>query len=352
LLEYNRKETLLERLSIRRLLYLIEQTSYALIDQFNFEAVTVSGRLVHFTLQSLLLTFIFGLFLNKIGADLVILREPHNIESIEELIRNDSKTKPVVMKQFFLLNLMKEASVYRPTSILARLNQVIQADSKNLIISFDAFAESSDAQKLMTEINDLLTRVSNHTQAVLNPAFFFPFFRHAVCLINTELTSRFQATSETFAHGTLNYIFSHNIHPLVRKMMSYFTSTFFETALLKSMEAATLEDNISTMPGFQFSTEVLECQEGVIRSVLSDNNEGWRSFRDIDYLHIHETCLFLLCVAAIVLFIERSVCNRSKSQLGRAHQRLKINITANTSEVRNVWKIVAEEIEKKHFTKQ
>ena len=129
--ENKKNQPLTKRLAPKNIAHLIEQIAYCLVDQMNLDAATSPGRLLLVSLHILLVVFIYGLFLSKIGADLVVMKEPYNIQSVEDIIEPDSQTKPVVLKQLFLKNLMKQASVYRPESTLAKLYTIIMSDPEN-----------------------------------------------------------------------------------------------------------------------------------------------------------------------------------------------------------------------------
>ena len=238
---------LIKRLTLNRIADLIEQTSYCLMDQETLDAETTPGRVVLFTLHTLIVTFIYGLFLSKIGADLVVMKEPYNIQSIDDIIEPNSQTKPAILKQLFLMNLMKQASVYRPESTVARLYPVVTSDPEKNIIN----ADINNMQNMASITNVVFGRVMTREIALVMPTDVFTWMRHFNCFVNPEVSSKMQVTKETFADGIITTVYAPKIHPMVRKVMDYFMGCILEMGLFNSpmLRHIIAKDMIKVLPG-------------------------------------------------------------------------------------------------------
>ena len=305
IMERTKDSKIVDRLSMKQVGHLFEQTVYALFDQEYMEAVSVSGRLVWLTLLIFIIVFINGIFLSKLGADLVVMKEPHKIESIEELIHNNSKTRPVASKQLFLMNLLKQAAVYRPESTLGRLYKVLMS-SEDLVMNFNAASEDIDIDKINGQHVALFESMQRHEKAMLMPKVFVKMSRNIQCLTQPGLVRNMTIAEQTFAHGILTFIYAPKINPMVRRMVDYFIGTFFETALLRSFEKAIIEDNLILMPELVINRDVLQCQEGDIASALDEASSegGWSSFTLIHYKKVFAIFAIMIAAALVALFIE------------------------------------------------
>ena len=318
-MERTKDPKIVDRLSMKQVGHLFEQTVYALFDQENMEAVSVSGRLVWLTLLIFIIVFINGIFLSKLGADLVVMKEPHKIESIEELIHNNSKTRPVAIKQLFLINLLKQAAVYRPESTHGRLYKVLMS-SEDLVMNFNLASDDADTDKFKYGMTVLFESMQRHEKAMLMPKVFVKMSLSLQCLNQPDLVRNMTIAEQTFAHGILTFIYAPKINPMVRKMLDYFTGTFFEAALLRSFEKAIIEDYMVLMPQLVVNREVIQCQEGDVVSALEKTSmDSWTSFSLAHYITVFAVFGFMIGFALVTLSIETRVAKLLKK---RKHRRI------------------------------
>ena len=295
---------LIERMTPKKLSLLCEQAAYSFVGQSNLDAKTTSGRIALGSMYLLVFFFVYGLFLCKIGADLVVVRDPYTIDSIEELIKNNSQTKPVITKQLFLLNLLKQAHMYRPNSTLGRMFDVIQRDHRPLIYDVDL---TQNMETLFHRFSVLQNRVESHEMAVVLPQILARFYGRLSCLFNPKLASQFKTARDTFAHGILTILFSSKIHPVVRKVLEYFFRTILEMSL-KTNIFTDLEDDVFMMTPIELDTEMLICQnlfqENAARLEFGDDANEWRMFFLHDYEYVFKGAAGLMAFAVIVLILE------------------------------------------------
>ena len=295
---------LIERMTPKKLSLLCEQAAYSFVGQSNLDAKTTSGRIALGSMYLLVFFFVYGLFLCKIGADLVVVRDPYTIDSIEELIKNNSQTKPVITKQLFLLNLLKQAHMYRPNSTLGRMFDVIQRDHRPLIYDVDL---TQNMETLFHRFSVLQNRVESHEMAVVLPQKLARLYGRLSCLFNPMFTSQFKTARDTFAHGLLTVLFSSKIHPVVRKVLEYFFRTILEISIASNM-VADMEDKVLMMTPIELDTEILICQnlfgENAARIEFGDDANEWRMFFLHDYENVFKVTGGLMAFAAVVLVLE------------------------------------------------
>ena len=320
-----KKLPLIKRLTLTKIAHLIEQTSYCLVDQETLDAVTTPGRIVLFTLHTLLVTFIYGLFLSKIGADLVVMKEPYNIQSIEDIIETDSQIQPMVYKQFFLINLMKQASVYRPSSTLARLYPVVMSDPENNILN----ADINDIGNMAALTDVIFSRIMMRKAVLVVPTDVFTWIRHFECLLNPEVMSKIQVTKETFAHGIITTLYAPKIHPMVRKVLDYFLGSLLEMGLIRNPMFRNIiaKDLMKLLPVAGVTSKVTQCQDISNGNSVSDSNSSWRPFYLHDFLHVYEIMAFFLSLATVILFLERKWSTYDKNRKAKADIKKNIRIS-------------------------
>ena len=342
-----KNQTLTKRLAPKNIAHLMEQVAYCLVDQMNLDAATNPGRLLLVSLHTLLLVFIYGLFLSKIGADLVVMKEPYNIQSVEDIIQPDSQTKPLIIRQLFLINLMKEAAVYRPDSTLARLLPIIMSDPKKNILNLDM----SKVGNAITAFNGIFSQIMERESALLLPVEFFAWFRHFQCVINPSVMSKVQMAKETFAHGIVTFAYAPKIHPMVRKVMDYFTQCYLEMGIVTNRMLAHIlvKDMLNILPDVRITSEVTQCQDITMKRTESGDEYPWRPFNSSDFIRVYEIMALFLTLAAIVLLIEWKWSQYEKKRRDKFHQR-KSSKTIEVSETfqGNRWIRLRQETEKRN----
>ena len=294
-----------EELKLKKLLCLCEEAAYSLLGQIPFVAETISGRIILTILFFLVFFFVDGLFLSKLGVDLIITRVPYKIESIEELIQNNSQTKPIITKQFFLMNLMKQAHIYHRNSTLGRMYKVIQSDQKNLTLDFDPTQTFSE---ILSRYSTLITKVESRKFAYVTPKSFFQMFNRLNCLLTPKFASELTLVKETFAHGLLTVLFSSEMDPRVRKMLQYFITTIRETSLLSVLESIAAEVALSSTLNTIIDTDVVRCQDqfrdNAFRIEFKDDANQWRIFFLYDYKYVFQIAAGIIALATIIFILE------------------------------------------------
>ena len=293
-----------KRFRPKKLMSIFEKTAYTLLDQETLDAGTTRGRIILTVLHVLVIFFIYGLFLNKMGADLVIIRDPYSIDSIEELIHNDSTTKPIIAKYGFLLDLLKQAYVHRPDSTLGRMFEVIHSDLKNFTYHIDP-NQNIDAslQKGLT----LLKRMESKEVAYVIPHIGFQMMNRLFCLLVPDQMAKVKLAQETFAHGILTFLLSKDIDLILRKQIEYDLHTAMETSLITSVESGLLDALLMIYPT-TIDTKILQCQDlhrdNAARIPFANDSYPWRKFYLHDYYSLFIVVALLLTAATVILVLE------------------------------------------------
>ena len=336
-----------KRFGAKNLMSVCEKTAYTLVDQGTLDAETTSGRITLTNLHVMVMFFIYGLFLSKLGADLVVLRDTYRIDSIEELIQNNSITKPIITKQFFLLDLLKQAYVHRPNSTLGRMFEVIHSDLEHFTYDLQP---SLSLEILLQRFWALLNRMKSKEVAYVMPHKMFPIFNRALCLVFPHHISRIKLAKETFAHGMLTLLMSRNIDPMVRKKLEYYFETAMETSLITSTQSG-FSDTVSILNPRPIDAAALQCQdlhqENAPRISFGDEDtDMWRTFNLYDYSSLLVIMACIITVAIVILVLEifvNLVCKLMKRRRRLCRRRFK-KANKRVLPPGKICKIVAEQV--------
>ena len=170
----------------------------------------------------------------------------------------------------------------------------------------------------------IFSRIMERKSAMLMPIDFFTWFRHFQCTLNPVVMSKVQTTKETFAHGILTFVLAPKIHPMVRKVLDYFTGCYVEMSLIKSpmLRNVMTNDFIKLFPGAKITSKVLQCQD-ISQGMSADESEDsipWRPFYVHDYLQVLYIMALFLTLAAIVLLMEQIWSNYEKNASAKLHE--------------------------------
>ena len=344
LLEHNNL-SVRERLSITRICKLIERIGYSLVDQESMNATNTHSRILLLAFNVFLFFMLYGLFLCKIGANLVTLSVPHEIEGPEELLTNGSDVAQMAV--FGLTTVPRVLELedrYRPDSLMAQVKRKVWTNPNGIISMKNYIDNPQDTMMInMKLFNDL----RDNKVAVLAEEVVIRRYQKLNCVLQPSVAAWVRSTKETFAPGLLSTIYSHRINPFVRKVFDYYFKIMGEGMLLYSVLEALQEDG----PPFvnaQVTVESIQCELGV-NETLRDMNMGWgswRKFEDHDYLPLFIGMGYSFLGSFFVLIIEIVVHSlgrvfRKKKRTNKrttlrpvtstAHKRLEIKLTRPVS---------------------
>ena len=332
----------------KKLMSICEKTGYTLVDQATLDAETTTGRIIKLMiLHVTVIFFIHGLFLTKMGADLVVIRDSYSIDSIEELIHNDSITKPIITKQFFLLDLLKQAYVHRPESTLGRMFEIIHSDQERLTYNLDP---TQNIETISQRFSDLLNRMQSKEVAYVMPQIPLRIFTRLCCLFIPYEGDKLKLARETFAHGILTFLISRDIDPMVRRKLQYYIQTALETSLIASVESG-LSDTFLMMTPITIDTAVVQCQdlhrENAARIQFGEDDRNmWRMFYLHDYYSLFIIVAWFMTAATVILVLELLVDLVSKVvKRRRRFKKAKKRMLQKELKPGQVWRIVGQQIE-------
>ena len=276
---------------------------YSLFDQESIFATKTHSRILLLAFNVFLVFMLYGYFLGKIGADLVTLSVPHEIEGPEELLRNESDVaKMVVTRELTVASVLELEDQYRPDSLMAQVKRKIWSNPNGIFTVNNMLGNPRDV--LMTN-QKLLTDLKNNKLAFLAEKLIVKRFQKINCVLQPSVASWVRSTKNTFAPGLLTIIYRHQINPLIRKVLDYYFKAIGEGMLLYSFLEALQED----LPPFfnaQITAESIQCELGV-NETLQDMKMGWgswRKFSDDDYLPAFIGMGYAFLVSFFVLVIE------------------------------------------------
>ena len=104
------------------------------MDEEQFSPENYSNRILTLFFTLGLFFGVYGIFLNNVGADLIRRNGPPNIDLIEYFLNNITHTKPMIVKNMFLLNLLKSEP---RNSTLGRLWSHMEKEQNETLLAFD-----------------------------------------------------------------------------------------------------------------------------------------------------------------------------------------------------------------------
>ena len=216
------------------------------------------------------------MFLNNIGADLIRRNGPPNIDSIDYFVNNITHTKPVIVRNLYLLDLLKRQP---RNSTLGRFWSLIEKEQNETVIGVDLERFNAGEQKyqmeVLTAVTDILREVQNGTKALIMPRSMAQNAKRVGCTMNPVNISRLYISKESFAEGTLNTLMSHGIHPSLRKIFEYYGKTFNEAGLMTGIAKVRALNAGDMIPGVtaKLGLSALECVEDKPLTEMMDDPE-------------------------------------------------------------------------------
>ena len=271
----HRDMPLIERISIKKLLNLTEGVSQAFMDSVNLDASRTTGRIVLGSFLIFLFLLLYGIFLSKIGADMVTLKEPHELERIEELLQNDDVTTTTI-KQMWFLRLLDAELKYRPESVMAEVTRYVYSNPKGI---FDVSTLLDNPETAMEANVKLLKGLFTNKVAILQETMIIKYYQKVNCVINSAIASMVRTSKATYAPGTLNFIYSHMIDPKVRRVMDYYLRVQREGSLIDTY-IETTKEVLLDFYSLEQNRYTLQCELGM-NETLAEMRLGFGSFRQI-----------------------------------------------------------------------
>jgi hypothetical protein len=290
-----------------------------LMGQENFSPKSDIQRILVLFFAIALLFSVQGIFLNKLGADLVAKTSPYNIDSIDYFVKNITHMKPIVIKKLYLLQVLKNS---QKTEKLGKLWTLMEREEDETILDVDYRGyDQIDIPTQQTRLFKILQEIEDSKKALFLPRQMTELALAVGCTIKPDNVSRLHLGKESFAKGILTSIVSHGIDPRLRNIWDYFLRTVTETglgigeAIYMRRELPDLmppgvdikydRDALDCMNGnpissFKNSPHVELAQEYISQSVLEE------SFIPFNVIHMESCFLFfyigILASAILCLF--------------------------------------------------
>ena len=262
---------------------------FSFVDQENFEASSISGRIIVWFFNLFLFFFVHGFVFGSMGADLVALIDPPVINSMYEFT-NTSQTQPVIIRQLFLIPLLKKA---QPGTDLWHLNSVLKSKNDSNIFSFDI---SQSFTKVQQSLTDLLEEVMRLLKALVIPDLIWSIGKPLLCETQPSLARKIRHSSNLFFPGVFTSIMSLKIDPHLRQYWNYFVGTLCETRILSGTLLHVLR-KLMPMTGQTYTGR--SC-ENVPQKDQSISPFDWQTFKPIVQTHA-----ILVLASAVILLIEK-----------------------------------------------
>ena len=116
------------------------------LDQENFQPETNVARILVLFCATFIFVFIYGIFLNKVGADLVAKTKGKNVDNIDYFLNNITHMKPCVIKQLYLLNVLRASP---KTSKLGQLWSLMEKEENETVLDIQANFNSITQEEQM-----------------------------------------------------------------------------------------------------------------------------------------------------------------------------------------------------------
>jgi hypothetical protein len=301
----------------------LAQMHLSLIDQNYLESDGFSSRIFLTSFYGFVFLLIHAVYLNNIGADLVIMDKPNRVQSLDDLLAGSNEYRPVIMRELLLLPTLKDESKYRPNSDLAKFYAIILEDENASIL--DMNLEEKQLSDSMKKIWQMIDKIQRSQSALIFPAFIYQAFRIFSCSLPmlTPKTGRILRSRETLAHGHVSSLLSHEVLPESRRVIEYFFRVILEAGFMQMIiglnRAVALGLN-GGMVEAKFGLKALMCEEGVLEDM--ELEENFRSFTMKDFAYLFGCWLAGLCSALLLVFLE-SRWRRFSQSLSRNRRRKK-----------------------------
>ena len=237
---------------LKRYFRTFQQVTALLVDQEGFGPVSITGKVLCWTISVYYFVLICALLLNTIGAYLVVSIPANNINSLDDLLQHT--IQPYIVKNLFLYELLKAPP---PNSKLHQLWLKTGAVNKGIFLvdvnNKDSGVE--DLGKLFGEI------ISSSAALVVQSHGLDIGMRAGFCMYYHEMENTVQAR-ELFAPGIITGLMSSKTHPFIQKVISYIFTSFFEMQVVVGLVKYFLFDSQSIYGDtFAYNSRIIECAE-------------------------------------------------------------------------------------------
>jgi hypothetical protein len=268
----------------------LEDAFNCLIDQENFQPKTDASRVLTFFFACFMFVSVYGIFLNKVGADLIAKTPASNIDNIDYFLNDFTNTKPMIIKKLYLIHLLKSSD---KNSKLGKLWSLMEKDQKETIIDADFREIMRGNPVLMEEFSKRLWEIQTYKKGLIMPKKMALMGRNVACMLIPLNITRLHISKDSFAHGTLNILMSHGIQPRLRKVFDYYGRTNHEMALLEGLSITELHNAPLEAPGLRmtYGLEAMECIDGLPLTSSRDSEDP--ALRKEYYHQTEEECSFV-----------------------------------------------------------
>lgn len=255
-------------------LEVLKESFMALLNQMNISPEWWSSKFLTLCFSTFLLILISGFVCNVIGSNLIVNPAPSQIDSVY-WFKNDSWTRPVVVKKMFLLNLLKSSVPGTPVNYLWQI--VMSSPNVSLM---DANLEKGREEALQKFL-EVIEEANSWKKALIAPRFMCEMAIRCGCVFRPELMNNAHISKESIAEGVMTPLMSHKIHPYVREYFEYMIMT---TTLEMGLGWTTLSRMDQYMPVLfpgmgPYGLTALKCQE---TKHSSPSDDEWRAFKIAD----------------------------------------------------------------------
>lgn len=236
------------------------------IQQPSLDNSSPSTKVLITSMSLFAFSFIIGFLQNRVGSDLCILFGDRDIDSIDDLLEQDS-VSPWLSPRLYLYNILKAAPVGTKTHVLWQRIMQNANWSMEKVTRQESFADSA----LPTFI-DLFKRTSDGQVAILIAAPFAKTCRDVACIFRYNFAVNTTIARQTFANGYLAAIWSHLTDKSYLRSLNLVFSNMFEGHLLLGAVATTRLN--SPAPEFAVAeARTIACQDGLV-----DEEVDWYPF--------------------------------------------------------------------------
>ena len=265
-----------------------------LLDQEQFTPQLLSGLILALTASLFALFAISGILLNTVGANLIVRRMSHTIDTLDDLL--DSSMLPMVAQGLFEQQAIFTAS--RGTK-LYQLMRLLERHEPDSLIKIDR-------QSLQQDITYFLPKMMDRKAALILTKQFADYLATGACFLrrlgNFHNLHRLRLSSESFAAGIMTFLTSNMIHPYSEKVISYTMMTILETGQNAGLmnHIVPLLPELVSYPGVNYDIDTLKC----IDKQTQDRGAKFRSFSLTHMGGIFRIWAILLAVSSLVFALE------------------------------------------------
>lgn len=291
--ERRRKNIINPIMYVKCYLKCCEMTLNLLLDQEQFSPRHLFAYILAFTSSVFMLTGVFGILLNTLGSNMIVKREPHPIDTLNDLLM--SGRTPMVSSALFAGRVIESAP---EGTKLHQLRKLIKHVNANL-------DDKTDYDQFFAHgIVSFTTRLTNYSAVYLLAREWASILTRLACFFKGrfDAADRLHLSRESFASGIMTSIMSTKIHPYPEKIISYILNTVLETGqalALTQISKPELPDLLG-YPGMKYDIMTLTC----IEDLREINDEKFISFSVQHLSHVFNVWASFCALGCLILFFE------------------------------------------------